>query len=122
MPQRILHALALAMGLAVVLPASVAAQSADSVPPHVMTAVVVHGRPTAAGNARLKRDLARYDARIANLQQHLDSLKIYADSLDRDRVYFEAAAAQARARRAAMEQRLRELEARPKPSGDSSTP
>ena len=62
--------------------------------------------------ARLKRDLARYDARITTLQHQLDSLKTYADSLDRDRAYFEAAAAQARARRAMIEQRLRDLEAR----------
>jgi septal ring factor EnvC (AmiA/AmiB activator) len=119
---RPLHAIALAIGIYFALPASLAAQSADSVPPHVMAAVVVHGRPTAAENARLRRDLARYDARINTLQHHLDSLRTYADSLDRDRVYFEAAAAQARARRAALEQRLRDLETRPKSSGDTSTP
>ena len=125
MCHRVLHAAALAIGIALVLPASLAAQSPDSTgAPHVMTAVVVngsHGRPSAAENARLKRDLARYDARIATLQHHLDSLRTYADSLDRDRVHFEAAAAQARARRTAIEQRLRQLETRPAAPGDNPT-
>ncbi len=125
MCHRVLHAAALAIGIALVLPASLAAQSPDSTgAPHVMAAVVVngsHGRPSAAENARLKRDLARYDARIATLQHHLDSLRTYADSLDRDRVHFEAAAAQARARRTAIEQRLRQLETRPAAPGDNPT-
>lgn len=115
MPHRYLGALALAVGVALAVPASLAAQTPDSArAPHVMAAVVVNGshRPSASENARLRRDLAQYDARINNLQHHLDSLKTYADSLDRDRVHFEAAAAQARARRALIEQRLRELEAR----------
>ena len=125
MCHRVLHAAALAIGIALVLPASLAAQSPDSTgAPHVMAAVVVngsHGRPSAAENARLKRDLARYEARIATLQRHLDSLRTYADSLDRDRVHFEAAAAQARARRTAIEQRLRQLETRPAAPGDNPT-
>jgi len=115
MPHRHLGALALAFGVALAVPASLRAQTADSArAPHVMATVVVNGshRPSAAENARLKRDLARYDARINNLQHQLDSLRTYADSLDRDRAYFEAAAAQARARRAMIEQRLRDLEAR----------
>ncbi|HJR67750.1 MAG TPA: hypothetical protein VJ802_15060 [Gemmatimonadaceae bacterium] len=125
MCHRLLHAAALAIGIALVLPASLAAQSPDSTGvPHVMAAVIVngsHGRPSAAENARLKRDLARYDARIATLQHHLDSLKTYADSLDRDRVHFEAAAAQARTRRTAIEQRLRQLETRTTAPGDNPT-
>jgi septal ring factor EnvC (AmiA/AmiB activator) len=116
---------ALALGIALFGPASLSAQSADSAPaPHVMAAVVVNGsngRPTAAENSRLKRDLAKYDARISTLQHHLDSLKTYADSLDRDRVHFEAAAAQARARRTAIEQRLREMETRTASPADSPT-
>lgn len=115
MPHRYLGALALAIGVALSVPASLAAQTADSArAPHVMAAVVVNGshRASAAENARLRRDLAQYDARLNNLQHHLDSLKTYADSLDRDRVLFEAAAAHARARRALIEHRLRELEAR----------
>jgi septal ring factor EnvC (AmiA/AmiB activator) len=126
MPHRPLSAVAFAIGISVFGPASLAAQSADTIPtPHVMAAVVVNGsrgRASARENSRLKRDLARYDARIATLELHLDSLKTYADSLDRDRVYFEAAAVQARARRALIEQRLRELEARPAAPGDSPTP
>jgi septal ring factor EnvC (AmiA/AmiB activator) len=125
MSHRHLSAVALAVGIALFGPASLTAQSADSArAPHVMAAVVVdgsHERPSAAKNARLKRDLAKYDARIATLQHHLDSLKTYADSLDRDRVHFEAAAAQARARRAAIEQRLRQLESRPSSPGDAPT-
>jgi septal ring factor EnvC (AmiA/AmiB activator) len=128
MLHRRIGALALALGT-LFGPARLVAQQADSVPaPHVMAAVVVHGshagerRASAAENARLKRDLARYDARIATLELHLDSLRTYADSLDRDRIYFEAAAAQARARRAAMEQRLRELESRASPHTDSPSP
>ena len=115
MSHRYLGAIALAFGVALAVPGSLTAQTPDSTQaPHVMAAVVVNGshRASAVENARLKRDLARYDARINNLQQHLDSLKTYADSLDRDRVHFEAAAAQARARRAQIEQRLRELETR----------
>jgi septal ring factor EnvC (AmiA/AmiB activator) len=127
MPHRYFGAVALALGLPLFAPTLLSAQSADSVPaPHLMTAVVVNGshRPSARENARLKRELARYDARIAALELHLDSLKTYADSLDRDRVYFEAAAAHARARRMAMEQRLRDLEARTARSSDApiSTP
>jgi septal ring factor EnvC (AmiA/AmiB activator) len=125
MSHRHLGAVALALGIALVTPACLAAQTADSArAPHVMTTVVVHasqGRPSAAENARLKRDLARFDARIATLQHHLDSLKTHADSLDRDRVHFEAAAAQARARRTAIEQRLRQLETRTTSPGDSPT-
>jgi septal ring factor EnvC (AmiA/AmiB activator) len=116
MPHRYLGAVALAFGVALAVPASLRAQTADSARvPHVMATVVVDGshRPSAAENARLKRDLSRYDARINNLQHQLDSLKTYADSLDRDRAHFEAAAAQARARRVLIEQRLRELEVRP---------
>ena len=127
MPHRHLGAIALALGLSLFGPASLAAQRADSVPaPHVMATVVVHGtsnRPASnRENARLRRDLARYDARIISLETHLDSLKTYADSLVRDRAYFEAAAAQARARRAQIEQRLRDLEARTAPSDDTHTP
>ena len=125
MLHRRLGALALTLG-ALFGPARLIAQHADSVPaPHVMAAVVVNGshagerRASAGENARLRRDLARYDARIATLARHLDSLRTYADSLDRDRVYFEAAAARTRARRAAMEQRLRELEARTSPHTDT---
>lgn len=124
MSPRYLHA-ALALGIALVVPASLTAQSPDSTrAPHMMAAVVVNGslgRPSAVENARLKRDLAKYDARIATLQQHLDSLKTYADSLDRDRVHFEAATAQARARRTAIEQRLRQMETRSTSPGDSPT-
>ena len=127
MPLRHLGAVALALGISLFGPASLAAQRPDSVSaPHVMATVVVRGRsdhrPSAAENTRLKRDLARYDARILSLQTHLDSLKTYADSLERDRTYFEAAAAQARARRAQIEQRLRDLEARTAPSADTRTP
>lgn len=127
MPRRHVCAVALGLGIALFGPASLAAQRPDSVSaPHVMATVVVHGtsdhRPSAAENTRLKRDLARYDVRIIALQTHLDSLKTYADSLDRDRAYFEAAAAQARARRAQIEQRLRDLEARTTPSADTRTP
>ena len=127
MPHRHLGALAFALGISLFGPASLAAQRPDSVPtPHVMATVVVHGRsdqrPSAAENTRLKRDLARYDGRILSLQTHLDSLKTYADSLDRDRAYFEAAAAQARARRAQIEQRLRDLEARTAAPADTRTP
>lgn len=125
MSHRHLGAIALALGIGLAVPASLTAQTADSArAPHVMTAVVVHGshgQPSAAENARLKRELVRYDARIATLQHHLDSLRTYADSLDRDRVHFEAAAAQARARRTAIEQRLRLLETRAPAPGDSPT-
>jgi septal ring factor EnvC (AmiA/AmiB activator) len=125
MLHRHLGALALAIGASLAGPPRLFAQRADSVPaPHVMAAVVVNGsrtehRATATENARLKRDLARYDARIATLEFHLDSLRTYADSLDRDRAHFEAAAAQARARRTLIEQRLRELEARRSPHTDT---
>ena len=110
---------AAALGIALLGAAPLSAQRADSVPaPHVMATVVVNGSQARGGrasvvqNARLTRELARYDARIVALSMHLDSLKTRADSLDRDRVYFEAAAAQARTRRAEIERRLRELEAR----------
>jgi hypothetical protein len=122
MSHRYFGAIALAFGVAFAVPASLRAQTADSArAPHVMATVVVNGshRASAAENARLKRDLARYDARINNLQHQLDSLRTYADSLDRDRVHFEAAAAQARARRVLIEQRLRELEARTTRPSDS---
>ena len=127
MPHRHLSALALALGLSLVAPTLLFAQTADSASaPHIMAAVVVTGshRPSVRENARLKRELARYDERIATLELHLDSLKTYADSLDRDRVYFEAAAAHARARRTAMERRLRDLELRTARSSDTpiSTP
>lgn len=126
MSHRHLGAVALALGISLVGPRSLAAQRADSVPaPHVMATVVVQGtsgRASTRENARLKRDLVRYDARIVSLQTHLDSLKTYADSLDRDRAYFEAAAAQARARRAQIEQRLRDLEARNAQQSDTHTP
>lgn len=127
MPHRHLSALALALGLSFVAPTLLSAQTADSAAaPHIMAAVVVNGshRASVRENARLTRELARYDERIATLELHLDSLKTYADSLDRDRVYFEAAAAHARARRTAMEQRLRDLEARTARSSDTpiSTP
>lgn len=120
---------ALACGLALLGAMPVFAQSADSSSsaPHVMAAVVVKAnthRASVAENRRLARELARYDARIVALQLHLDSLKTYADSLDRDRVYLEAAAAQARARRARVEQRLREIESQGTNPTDSrlSTP
>jgi septal ring factor EnvC (AmiA/AmiB activator) len=126
MSHRHLGAFALALGISFFGPRSLAAQTADSIPtPHVMATVVVQGtfgRASTKENARLKRDLAQYDARVVSLQTHLDSLKTYADSLDRDRAYFEAGAAQARARRAQIEQRLRELEARTSPSADTHTP
>lgn len=119
MSQRFLGAAALALGIALLGAAPLSAQSADSVPaPHVMATVVVNGsqtrgpRASVVENARLTRELARYDARIVALSMHLDSLRTHADSLDRDRVHFEAAAAQARMRRAQIERRLRELEAR----------
>ncbi|MGQ0712718.1 MAG: hypothetical protein ACT4PJ_03180 [Gemmatimonadaceae bacterium] len=112
---------ALAAGIVVLGAAPLFAQSTDSTfsTPHVMAAVVVEAntrRASLAENRRLSRDLARYDARIVALEHHLDSLKTYADSLDRDRVYLEAAAAQARTRRAQVEQRLRELESPPHPT------
>jgi chromosome segregation ATPase len=120
MPHRLLGAAALALGLALVGAAPLAAQRTDSVAaPHVMATVVVNGarerRASLAENVRLQRELARYDARIVSLQGQLDSLKSRADSLDRDRVYFEAAAAQARMRRSQVEQRLRDVEGRSAP-------
>ena len=127
MSHRHLGAVALALGLSLVGPASLAAQSADSArAPNVMATVVIHAashrRASSKENARLKCDLARYDARIVSLSTHLDSLKMHADSLERDRLYFEAAAAQARARRAQIEQRLRDLEARTGQPADTHTP
>jgi hypothetical protein len=126
MPHRPLGAAALALGIALFGAAPLAAQSTDSVAaPHVMAAVVVNGsrgperRASVAENRRLQRELARYDARIVALELHLDSLRTYADSLDRDRVYFEAATAQARVRRTQIEHRLRELEARTAPDADT---
>ena len=113
---------ALALGIALLGASPLSAQATDSAAtPHVMAAVVVKapGHPaSAAENRRLSRELRRFDERIETLQHHLDSLKTYADSLDRDRVYLEAATAQARARRAKIEQRLRDLEARKTPSSD----
>jgi septal ring factor EnvC (AmiA/AmiB activator) len=127
MPHRLLGAAALALGVAFFGAAPLAAQSTDSVAaPHVMATVVVNGSPgnqrraSVVENARLRRELARYDARIAVLQLHLDSLKTHADSLDRDRVYFEAATAQARTRRTQIERRLRELEGRTAPVADTT--
>jgi chromosome segregation ATPase len=115
---RLLGAAALVLGVAIPGAAPLAAQQPDSVRrPHVMATVVVSGsrtrRATAAENTRLRRELVRYDSRILTLQNQLDSLRTVADSLDRDRVYFEAAAAQARMRRVQIEQRLRQLETRP---------
>lgn len=115
MPYSLPGAAALVLGIALLGASPLSAQRTDSAAtPHVMAAVVVKAdyRATASENRRLSRELARYDERILTLEHLLDSLKTYADSLDRDRVYLEAAAAQARARRSRMEQRLRELEAR----------
>ena len=128
MPYRLMGAGAFALGTILLGAAPVSAQSTDSIPAaHVMAAVVVNARgrdvrPSAPENARLRRDLARYDARIVTLELHLERLRTFADSLDRDRVYFEAAAAQARVRRARMEQRLRELEGRTAPDTTLATP
>ena len=123
MPYSLPGAAALALGIALLGASPLAAQATDSAfTPHVMAAVVIKApkhRATAAENRRLSRELREYDERILTLKQHLDSLKTYADSLDRDRVYLEAATAQARARRAQMEQRLRELEAPKTPSSDA---
>ena len=122
MPSRLMGAGAFALGTILFGATPLLAQSTDSIPPaHVMAAVVVNAsRPSVAENRRLRRELALYDARIITLQVHLDSLRTIADSLDRDRVYFEAAAAHARARRAQMEQRLREVEGRAAPVPDST--
>jgi hypothetical protein len=127
MPHRLLGTAALALGVALFGAAPLAAQGTDSVAaPHVMATVVVNGsqgrgrRASVIENARLQRELARYDARIVALQLHLDSLRTYADALDHDRVYFEAATAQARTRRAQIEQRLRQLEARSAPAADTT--
>lgn len=97
--------------------ASLAAQMIDSTAaPHVMSPVVVRAsyaraqRASVAGNARLERELVQYDRRVDELENHLDSLKVRADSLDRDRIYFEAAAEHARMRRSRIEARLRALE------------
>lgn len=118
MSHRLTGAAALAVGIVLAAATPLAAQqSADSVSdPHVMAAVVINGsrsharRPTAAENAKLERDLARYDARIVALQLHLDSLKTQAQLLERDRASLEAAAAETRQRRLELEQRLRERE------------
>lgn len=123
MPYSLPGAAALVLGIALFGASPLSAQSTDSAStPHVMAAIVVKApshRASAAENRRLSRELARYDERIVTLEHHLDSLKTYADSLDRDRIYLEAATAQARARRARIEQRLRELEARQTPSSDT---
>lgn len=127
MPSRLMGAGAFALGTILFGATPLLAQSTDSIPrAHIMAAVVVNAslsldaRPSVAENRRLRRELAQYDARIITLQIHLDSLRTIADSLDRDRVYFEAAAAHARARRAQMEQRLREVEGRAAPPPDST--
>ena len=130
MPSRLMGAGAFALGTILLGAGSLSAQQTDSIPPtHVMAAVIVNAprgdaRASAAENRRLRRDLAQYDARIIALEVHLDRLRTFADSLERDRVYFEAAAAHARVRRERMEQRLRELEARVVPASDTtlSTP
>jgi septal ring factor EnvC (AmiA/AmiB activator) len=123
MPYSLPGAAALVFAIALLDASPLSAQAIDSTSrPHVMAAVVVKApqhRATATENRRLSRELREYDERIMTLKLHLDSLKTYADSLDRDRVYLEAATAQARARRAHMEQRLRELEARKPPSSDA---
>jgi septal ring factor EnvC (AmiA/AmiB activator) len=127
MQPRLLAAATLALGAVFLGAAPIAAQTADSIArTHVMATVVVDGstsrqrRASARENATLRRELVRYDARILALQSQLDSLRTYADSLDRDRVYFEAAAAQARSRRTQIEQRLRDLEARTAPAADTT--
>lgn len=127
MPHRLLGAAALALGAALLGSPALAAQTADSAAaPHVMATVVVNGgnpaqpRRLAVENARLRRELSRFDQRIVTLQLQLDSLKTHADSLDRDRAFFEAARAQARTRRAQIEQRLRELEASTARPADSA--
>ena len=122
---RLLGAAALALGVAIPGAASLAAQQPDSTRrPHVMATVVVSGarsrRATAAENSRLRREVVRYDSRIVTLEHQLDSLRTVADSLDRDRVYFEAAAAQARMRRKQIEQRLRQIETRPASEADTT--
>lgn len=124
MPSRLLGAGAFALGTILFGAAPLLAQGTDSIPAtHVMAAVIVNAprsRASAAENRRLRHDLSRYDARIITLEVRLDSLRTFADSLDRDRVYFEAAAAHARVRRERMEQRLRELEARVVPASDTT--
>lgn len=127
MPSRLLGAGAFAFGTILLGAGPLSAQQTDSIPPtHVMAAVIVNAprsrdaRPSASENRRLRRNLAQYDARITTLEIQLDSLRTFADSLDRDRIYFEAAAAQARARRERMEQRLRELETRVVPASDTT--
>ena len=128
MSHHLLGAAALALGIGLFGATPLAAQRTDSVAaPHVMAAVVVNAssarpRASAVENARLRRQLSAYDARIVALQLHLDSLKTYADSLNRDRVHFEAAAAEARARRTRIEQRLRELDTRSASPANTSTP
>jgi hypothetical protein len=127
MPHHLLGAAALALGIALSGAAPLAAQRTDSLPaPRVMASIVVvasQGRASRAlvvQNARLRRELARFDERVVALQLHLDSLKTHAEALARDRAYFEAATAQARLRRTQIEQRLRELEARSAPGADST--
>lgn len=117
MPHRFTGAAALALGITLAAATPLAAQQAtdSGSDPHVMAAVVVngsrnHSRPSVAENARLERELARYDARIVALELHLDSLKTKAELLDRGRASLEAAAAETRQRRLELEQRLRELE------------
>ncbi len=117
MSHRLIGAAALGLGIALAAAAPLAAQqAADSgSDPHVMAAVVVNGsrnhrRPSVAENARLERELARYDERIVTLELHLDSLKTKAELLDRGRASLEAAAAETRQRRLDLERRLRELE------------
>jgi hypothetical protein len=124
MVYRLLGAAAFALGIASSGATPLAAQQPDSARrPHVMATVVVSGgrvrRASVAENAQLRRELARHDARIVTLEHHLDSLRMQADSLDRDRVYFEAATAQARMRRMQIEQRLRQLETRPASAVDT---
>jgi hypothetical protein len=126
MPSRLMGAGTFALGTILLGAGSLSAQQIDSIPPtHVMAAVIVNAPrgdapASAAENRRLRRDLAQYDARIIALEVHLDRLRTVADSLERDRVYFEAAAAHARVRRERMEQRLRELEARVVPAPDTT--
>ena len=103
MPSRLMGAGAFALGIILFGAGPLSAQSTDSIPAtHVMAAVIVNAprsrdaRASVAENRRLRRDLAQYDARIVALELQLDRLRTVADSLDRDRVYFEAAAAHAR--------------------------
>jgi hypothetical protein len=127
MPSRLMGAGAFALGIILFGAGPLSAQSTDSIPAtHVLAAVIVNAplsrdaRASVVENRRLRRDLAHYDARIVALEVQLDRLRTVADSLDRDRLYFEAAAAHARLRRERMEQRLRELEGRTVPTSDST--